>query len=307
MLLSGMGELHLEIARDRLVNDFKAKATMGNIEISYRECVIGSRTASHRIVFDREIAGKKGRAGCAASIEPLNDLSPDTESTVKLDGNLITIDLPESLYNEEGVAILPQELSFINLRTALVNGAKAALARGPRRGFPLHTTRITLTFDPANDYFGNDSSAAALSSAARLAVQAALKEALENGNVGLMEPVMNVVISCDEASLGAIVHDLSSARGGHVLSLDNDTNEESASNLPAIDTNRIYAPPDPFASSSGADRAGPGQQRQVTARVPLKEMVGYLKHLRSLTGGRGTFIMSVDRFERLSGPREKAL
>jgi elongation factor G len=307
MLLSGMGELHLEIARDRLVNDFKAKATMGNIEISYRECVIGSRTASHRIVFDREIAGKKGRSGCAASIEPLNDLSPDTESTVKLDGNLITIDLPESLYNEEGVAILPQELSFINLRTALVNGAKAALARGPRRGFPLHTTRITLTFDPANDYFGNDSSAAALSSAARLAVQAALKEALENGNVGLMEPVMNVVISCDEASLGAIVHDLSSARGGHVLSLDNDTNEESASNLPAIDTNRIYAPPDPFASSSGADRAGPGQQRQVTARVPLKEMVGYLKHLRSLTGGRGTFIMSVDRFERLSGPREKAL
>ena len=307
MLLSGMGELHLEITRDRLVNDFKAKATMGNIEISYRECVIGSRTASHRIVFDREIAGKKGRAGCAASIGPLNDLSPDTESTVNLNGNLITIDLPESLYNEEGVAILPQELSFITLRTALVNGAKAALARGPRRGFPLHTTRTTLTFDPANDYFGNDSSAAALSSAARLAVQAALKEALENGNVGLMEPVMNVVISCDEASLGAIVHDLSSARGGHVLSLDNDTNEESASNLPAIDTNRIYAPPDPFASSSGADRAGPGQQRQITARVPLKEMVGYLKHLRSLTGGRGTFIMSVDRFERLSGPREKAL
>jgi elongation factor G len=122
-----------------------------------------------------------------------------------------------------------------------------------------------------------------------------------------MEPVMNVVISCDEASLGAIVHDLSSARGGHVLSLDNDSSEESTSDLPAIDTSRIYAPPDPFASSSGADRDGPGQQRQVTARVPLKEMVGYLKHLRSLTGGRGTFIMSVDRFERLSGPREKAL
>jgi elongation factor G len=122
-----------------------------------------------------------------------------------------------------------------------------------------------------------------------------------------MEPVMNVVISCNEGTLGAIVHDLSSARGGHVMSLENDGNDDSSSDIPTIDVKRIYAPPDPFASGGSADAAGPGQQRQVTARVPLKEMVGYLKHLRSLTGGRGTFVMSVDKFERLSGPREKAV
>lgn len=307
MLLSGMGELHLEIARDRLVNYFKAKATMGNIEISYRECVLGPGTTPHRVVFDREVAGKKGKAGCRASIEPLHDILPETDHTIHLDGNVITIRLPESSYDEDGVPSLPPDLSFITLRTALVNGAKAALARGPRRAFPLHASHVTIIFDPSTDYFSNDTSAAALSSAARLAVQATLTEVFGNKNIGLMEPVMNVVISCDEGSLGAIVHDLSSARGGHVLSLDNDSSEESDSDLSAIDTSRIYAPPDPFASSAGADRAGPGQQRQVTARVPLKEMVGYLKHLRSLTGGRGTFIMSVDRFERLSGPREKAL
>ena len=123
---------------------------------------------------------------------------------------------------------------------------------------------------------------------------------------------MNVVISCDESSLGAVIHDLSSARGGHVLSLGDD-NEivESGSELPVIDTAKIYAPPDPFGSNGDGAGAGmhvaPGQQRHVTARVPLKEMLGYLKHLRSLTGGRGTFIMSIDRFERLSGPREKAV
>jgi len=126
---------------------------------------------------------------------------------------------------------------------------------------------------------------------------------------------MNVVISCDESSLGAIVHDLSSARGGQVLSLGDDSDYDSNSNsdssseqLEAIDPKRVYAPPDPFASSDvNTMESGPGQQRQVVARVPLKEMVGYLKHLRSLTGGRGTFVMSVDRFERLSGPREKAV
>lgn len=123
---------------------------------------------------------------------------------------------------------------------------------------------------------------------------------------------MNAVISCDESTLGAVVHDISSARGGHVLSLG-DSDEtgnwsfDGEKQFEPIDIKRIYAPPDPFVSSNTVIQAGPGQQRQVTAKVPLKEMVGYLKHLRSLTGGRGTFVMSVDRFERLSGPREKAV
>ena len=101
MLLSGMGELHLEIARDRLVNDFKAKATMGNIEISYRECVL-SETAPHRVVFDREIAGKKGKAGCEASVEPLRESLTETDFTVMRDGNSITVHIPTSSYNEDG-------------------------------------------------------------------------------------------------------------------------------------------------------------------------------------------------------------
>jgi elongation factor G len=307
MLLSGMGELHLEIARDRLVNDFKAKATMGNIEISYRECLL-SATTSHQTVFNREIAGKKGRAACEASIGPFEESSPVKDYTVERDGNHITIRIPNSYIesNTEGSSLLPPDLPLQTIQAALVNGAVASLARGPRRGFPMHDSHVTLSFDPSADLFGADSSPAALSSAARLAVKSALQDAFDGNNIGLMEPVMNVVISCNEGSLGAIVHDISSARGGHVLSLENEGNEES-SDLPTIDVNRIYAPPDPFASSGSGSSEGPGQQRQVTARVPLKEMVGYLKHLRSLTGGRGTFIMSVDKFERLSGPREKAV
>ncbi|TVY19671.1 Mitochondrial ribosome-releasing factor 2 [Lachnellula arida] len=307
MLLSGMGELHLEIARDRLVNDFKAKVTMGNIEISYRECVM-SPTSANRVLFDREVAGKKGKAACEASIEPFTEFSSLSDHTVERDGNHITVQLPDSW--EEGTSegqTLPPDLPLALLQSALINGAAVALARGPRRAFPLHACHVTLKFDPVTDIFGSDTSPAALSSASRLAVKAALEEAFAKDSIGLMEPVMNVVIGCNEGTLGAIVHDLSSARGGHVLSLENEGNEDSSSDNPSIDVNRIYAPPDPFASSGGTDAAGPGQQRQVTARVPLKEMVGYLKHLRSLTGGRGTFVMSVDKFERLSGPREKAV
>jgi elongation factor G len=306
-LLSGMGELHLEIARDRLVNDFKAKADMGNIEIGYRECVLAEISPSHQ-VFDREIAGKKGKAGCEATIGPVLEDQNDSEYTVEREGNTITI-LTPNLGDESGAyPALPQDLPLSLLRSSLINGAVAALARGPRRGFPLHSSHVTLSFSTESDLFGADTTPAAVTSAARLAVQSALKEAVTNNSIGLMEPVMNVVISCDEASLGAIVHDISSARGGQVLSLGDDNDAEvTGTELEAIDPTRIYAPPDPFASGSIVASDGPGQQRQISARVPLKEMVGYLKHLRSLTGGRGTFVMSVDRFERLSGPREKAV
>ncbi|KAI6714073.1 peptide chain release factor 3 [Diplocarpon mali] len=307
MLLSGMGELHLEIARDRLVNDFKAKATMGNIEISYRESVLAA-TSPRRVVFDRDIAGKKGKAGCEASIEPLEHADLNSDYTISQDGNSISINIPTSWFGEEEEgASLPKDLPLAAVREALVNGAVAALARGPRRAFPLHATHVTLKFDPSSDLFVGYTSAAAISSAARLAVQAALKEAFTNDSVILMEPVMSVVISCDEGSLGAIVHDISSARGGHVLSLETEGGDITALSLPSIDTTRIYAPPDPFASTGGSESTGPGQPRQVHAKVPLKEMVGYLKHLRSLTGGRGTFLMSVDKFERLAGSRERTM
>ena len=313
MLLSGMGELHLEIARDRLVNDFKAKASMGNIEIGYRECVL-SGSFQQSVIFDREIAGKRGKAGCEATISPA-EIVADLETSVERDGNMITISLhTASTKDLDEVVPLPAELPPNILQEALINGATAALARGPRRGFPLHSSHVKLTFSTITDLFGAYTTPAAVASAARLAVQAALKKAHVSQAIGLLEPVMNVVISCDESSLGAVIHDLSSARGGHVLSLgdDNDDDDEiieSGSELPVIDTSRIYAPPDPFGSTSDGSgkRVAPGQQRHITARVPLKEMLGYLKHLRSLTGGRGTFVMSIDRFERLSGPREKAV
>ncbi|KAB8298662.1 hypothetical protein EYC80_000840 [Monilinia laxa] len=309
MQLSGMGELHLEIAKDRLVNDFKAKATMGNIEIGYRECVLSS-TSPQKYIFDREVAGKKGKAGCEASITPDEQPLEDSDHTMKIDGNTITVRVPRPVKHEggDGTLTMPSDMTLAEVHTALINGAVAGLARGPRRAFPLHSAHVLLKFDTVEDVFGSDTTSAALSSASRHAVQAALKEAFQANSVGLMEPVMNVVISCDESSLGAIVHDLSSARGGHILSLENDNEvEDSENDLPQIDISRVYTPPDPFASGPSTDSSGPGQQRQITARVPLKEMVGYLKHLRSMTGGRGTFVMSVDKFERLSGPREKAL
>ncbi|GIC89758.1 mitochondrial elongation factor MEF2 [Aspergillus udagawae] len=331
-LLSGMGELHLEIARDRLINDLKAKATMGRIEIGYRETPLGPSPAVTKI-FDKEIAGRKGKAGCTALVEPFNpDTSPapgpDALAVETRDGNQIIILAPDlqierTKKGTEESPFLPPGLDVHTLRTALQNGCLAALARGPQFTFPMHSTRVTLTLDPATHIFGTDTTPSALSAAARLATSAALRDLLPSPTqprpgTSLMEPVMNVIISVDEASLGSIVHDISASRGGHIVSLDEDIPITATDVSPTsigveepviIDQSRIYAPPDPFeAPSVGVEiPTAVNRPRTITAKVPLKEMVGYLKHLRSLSAGRGTFVMSVDRFEVMSAQRQKAV
>lgn len=322
-LLSGMGELHLEIARDRLINDLKAKASMGRIEIGYRESALGASAAITKI-FDKEVAGRHGKAGCTAIIEPFNGedvpevSDEDTLLAETLEGNRIIIRAPGlQVETDEGSSpLLSPGMDPAALRTALQNGALAALARGPQFTFPMHNTRVTLTINPEEHLFGNETTPSALSAAGRQATSAALRDLLAGPGTVMMEPVMNVIISIDEASLGSVVHDISSSRGGHILSLDEEVpvsateaSELAEDALPPIDPSRVYAPPDPFASPSvGAEvSVSASRPRTITAKVPLKEMVGYLKHLRSLTAGRGTFVMSVDRFENMSSPRQKAV
>jgi elongation factor G len=321
-----MGELHLEIARDRLVNDLKAKATMGTIEIGYRETILAPSTAVAKI-FDGEAAGNKGKAGCAAIAEPLNDgndhlASPSSiegsRHVIEQDGNIIVVENP--LLDDRGRPIssdgepLPSHLMLSEIQISLANGALAALSRGPAQSYPVRNVVVTLTLNPDEHIFGGDSTLSALSSAARLATTAALKNAAANGGAVLMEPVMDVTISVDEKSMGNVINDISSSRGGHIVSLDDETSaSEVATNhdeeKPPIDVGKIYAPPDPFGSSTANSnegaRQGQNRPRTVRAKIPLKEMVGYLKHLRRMTGGRATFVMSVDRFEKMSGQREK--
>ncbi|KAK3077331.1 hypothetical protein LTS18_010559 [Coniosporium uncinatum] len=331
--LSGMGELHLEIARDRLIQDFKAKATIGKIEIGYREHLLGvSPTITEKV--DREIAGKITRASCTIAVTPLDDTASElpkinenhAQRLYMPDNNVLTILHPSLTVRgkaaEADGSSLPPHLTMPSIISAFKDGVSAGLARGPQYSYPMHSTHITIHLDPTTQILP-ETSPTALSTAARLAMQKALRSARETAGTVMMEPVMMVNISVLEDDLGAVVHDISSARGGQVLSLDTDdtlpgtaanaTSHTEDEDTPIIDPRRIYVPPDPFGSGlsgsySGTQYSLPStQQRKVVARVPLKEMVGYLKYLRALTGGRGTFVMAVDRFERMGSQRMKAV
>lgn len=337
--LSGMGELHLEIARDRLINDFKVKAKMGSIEISYRESP-SAASGSVTEVFDKDIAGKPAMASCTASLGPVDQENlpassssgnrGHTEVMNLADSNILSIHYPT--LDRSGKAVggtpsLPSSISLSAITNAFMTGVSAALSRGPTYNLPLQLTHVEISFDPV-EHLTSTSTPAALSSAARLATKAALKAASTVSENGMMEPVMLATIAVSEEDMGKVVHDLSSARGAQVLALDSEeelaegvsksapgaSTEASAGLVPSkkLTTQqlaRVYAPPDPFGASDagGADRgsANASVPRQIRARVPLKEMVGYLKRLRSLTGGRGTFVMSVDQYERMNPQRVK--
>ena len=326
--LAGMGELHLEIARDRLIGDLRVRATAGAIEIGYRETVTAPSPTPRTETFDREIGGRRAEASSTASVEPadegavaaLDPAAPHARHTALPDGNHLTILHPTLTRAGRPAspahAPLPAELPLALALAALQSGALAALARGPAHALPLHSTRLTLTLDPAAHVRGS-TTAAALSAAARLAARAALADSARAGAPALMEPVMLATIAVPDAALGAVAHDLAASRGAQVLSLDADGADEPAAAAAnaAVDERRfsderlrrVYAPPDPFGAADAGAGAESVRVRLVKARVPLKEMVGYLRQLRSLTGGRGTFVMSVDRFERMSAQRMKVV
>lgn len=319
-LLSGMGEFHLEIAGGRLINDLKAKATMGKIEIAYREAILQPSRQEFRL-FEKEIAGKRTKAGCVASVTSVSDTNSATNEpsesddfTISQDGNQITISIRAGDSSSDHATpmenLLPPNLPLTIIYTSLVSGALAALGRGITHSFPVRNTHVHLTLDPMTHLFP-ESTPVALSSAARMATKAVLQATASEAGSALLELVMNVIISVDEGSLGAVSSDISSARGGHIVSLD-DATTGGEDDMSRIDVSKVYTPPDPFAStlpssSEGVSNIDSTRLRTITARVPLKEMVGYLKYLRSLTGGRGTFVMSPDRFERVVGQREKSL
>lgn len=311
--LSGLGDFHLEIAADRLINGFKAKADVGKIEVAYRESILAD-SKPQAYLYEKEIAAKRYRAGCIATVYlPSSTPSPVKQVygepvSITQDGNMVTTTIAQLDSSNEGSSTwkFPGHLSEPILHSALLNGTLAALGRGGVHYFPCHGIHACVTIDPTSHIFGNESTPGAISSAARMATRAALQDSTERAGSAILETVMKVVISVDEANLGAVSRDLSSTRGGHIISLEDDVENEPE--FQPIDISRVYAPPDPFATSFDTEiKPETTRQRNIVATVPLQEMVGYVRSLRRLTAGRGTFVMSPDRFERVTGHRKQVL
>jgi elongation factor G len=293
ILLGGMGELHLEISRDRLVKDFGAKCEMGNVRVSYRETIAEASGSLVERVYEREINGKFTKIGLTVEVSHLNGSIPARYSQRHRRqfwefGNLIDIDLSRS----HGV----YDIEELQVFEALCSGTRPVLQNGSTFQFPLHSTVVHISNLLA---YENLTTYQSMVSAARLATQEAFKIAFLGYESVLMEPFMRVLVTVDGKDVGRVVSDLSSARGGIIVSMD------SRWSLDPLDVNYIYSPPDSTyrEESMGFDHT----LTTIVAKVPLKEMVGYSKILRSLTQGRGTFVMSLEGFEKMAAERASGI
>ncbi|CAG8472898.1 13549_t:CDS:10 [Ambispora leptoticha] len=303
-LISGMGELHLEIVKDRLLNDFKVKAEIGKMRISYRE----TATVEHSnfsYLYDKEVMGKRAKAHISLSISPLSE---DDLGVASEGGNRIELEIihPNFLENNDVASSSSSEkqmqtkLTMAEINSALRNGILSALYRGPILGFPLTGLRIKAH---SLQLFGAESTKTAISSCA----SQALSQAVKSASPALLEPLMEVSVEVTEEYLGMVISDLSGVRRGHVISLETisygDENTEQK-----LHQNEVYAPPDSTYNKYSEHEGSLGiskSKRIVRAHVPLSSMLGYASALRSLTAGNASFNMMVYRFGLMSEDRAR--
>ncbi|HYH50257.1 MAG TPA: elongation factor G, partial [Acidimicrobiia bacterium] len=180
-VISGMGELHLEVLVDRMLREFKVEANVGRPQVSYRETVRGT---AHKIEgrFVRQTGGSGQYGIVYIDIEPAPGEGFDFVNKIK-GGSIPTEFIP-----------------------AIEKGVEEALETGVRAGFPMVDVRVTLT---DGKYHDTDSSEIAFKIAGSLALQEAAKRAKPT----LLEPVFAVEVVTPEEYMGDVIGDLNRRRG----------------------------------------------------------------------------------------------
>ncbi|MEK9748416.1 MAG: elongation factor G [Pseudomonadales bacterium] len=179
-IISGMGELHLDIIVDRMKREFSVEANIGKPQVAYRETIRSSTQAEGK--FIRQTGGRGQYGHVWLKVEPLADA--DFEFVDSIVGGVV-----------------PKE--YIG---AVEKGAHDQLANGVLAGYPLQGVKVTL-FD--GSYHDVDSSEVAF----KVAASMALREAALNADPVLLEPVMKVEVVTPEEYYGDIIGDLNRRRG----------------------------------------------------------------------------------------------
>jgi elongation factor G len=180
-VISGMGELHLEVIVDRLRREFNVEAAVGRPQVAYRETVRGS-AQSVEGKFIRQTGGAGQYGVVNIDLEPAPGEGFDFVNRIK------------------GGAV-PSE--FI---PAVEKGIEEALESGVKAGYPMVDVRATLV---DGKYHDTDSSEVAF----KIAGSLALKEAAKRAKPVLLEPIMAVEVVTPEEFIGTVIGDLSSRRG----------------------------------------------------------------------------------------------
>jgi len=187
-IISGMGELHLDIIMDRLKREFKVEVNQGAPQVSYKEAITGQ--TQHRETYKKQTGGR----GKFADIQVI--ISPADEGTTGL-----------QFVNEISGGSIPRE--FI---PSVEKGFKAAMDNGVLAGYPLVNMKVRLI---DGSFHAVDSDALSFEICAR----GAYREALPKCKPVLLEPIMKIEILTPEENMGDVIGDMNRRRG-QLLGMD---------------------------------------------------------------------------------------
>jgi elongation factor G len=181
-IISGMGELHLDIIVDRLRREFKVEVNQGAPQVEYKEAV--TRDADHREIYKKQSGGRGKFADIVFTLGPADAGTVGLEFINKVKGGNV-----------------PKE--FI---PSVEKGFKQAMVNGPLAGFEVDSLKVTLK---DGSFHAVDSDALSFELAAKMGFKAVAKSA---GAV-ILEPIMKLEVITPEANMGDIVGDLNRRRG----------------------------------------------------------------------------------------------
>jgi len=181
-IISGMGELHLDIICDRLRREFKVEVNQGQPQVEYKEAI--TRAADHREVYKKQSGGRGKFADIVFTLEPAEEGKQGLEFVSSIKGGNV-----------------PKE--FV---PSVEKGFKQAMINGPLAGYEVDAMKVTLK---DGSYHDVDSDQLSFELAAKLGFKNAAKAA----KAVIMEPIMKLEVITPEANMGDIVGDLNRRRG----------------------------------------------------------------------------------------------
>ncbi|UYH51719.1 elongation factor G [Candidatus Kirkpatrickella diaphorinae] len=228
-ILSGMGELHLDIIVDRLRREYGVEANVGAPQVAYRETI----TQTHVETYTH----KKQSGGSGQYAEVKIEFTPvERNADIQFENKVVGGAVPKEY--------IP----------AVEKGIRVQSSTGVLAGFPTVDFKFTLLDGKYHDV---DSSALAF----EIAAKACFREGMKKAGPVILEPIMDVEITTPNDHVGDVVGDLNRRRG--IIQ-----SQETA-----------------------------GSTVMIRSQVPLKEMFGYISHLRSATKGRASFTMQFHHYD----------
>ncbi len=206
-LISGMGELHLEILVDRMLREFNVGANVGRPQVAYRETIRTAAEAEGKYIRQTGGRGQYGHVNLQVEPLPHPDQSQIAELTHKKSTNKFDTELNLLFVDEVVGGSVPRE--YIS---PVYEGVREAMETGVLAGYEMTGVRVALV---DGSYHEVDSSEIAF----KIAGSMAFKEAAHKAHPVLLEPVMKVEVVVPEDFMGDVLGDLS-ARRGHIAGME---------------------------------------------------------------------------------------